>query len=59
MGDIHGCLEPLNRLLEAVGFKKGVDRLICCGDIVDKGKNEKGVIKKLIQLKVCDHKKHS
>lgn len=37
VGDLHGCLEPLSRLLSAVKFDEKRDRLFCVGDLVDRG----------------------
>lgn len=37
VGDLHGCLEPLGRLMEAVQFHPGRDRLFSVGDLVDRG----------------------
>lgn len=37
VGDLHGCLEPLTRLLAAVAFHPGRDRLFSVGDLVDRG----------------------
>lgn len=37
VGDIHGCFEPVEQLLAAVGFNSDADRLISVGDLVDRG----------------------
>jgi bis(5'-nucleosyl)-tetraphosphatase (symmetrical) len=37
VGDIQGCLEPLQCLLEAVGFTPGEDTLWSVGDLVNRG----------------------
>jgi bis(5'-nucleosyl)-tetraphosphatase (symmetrical) len=42
--DIHGCLDEAQELVEKTGYKKGTDRLICLGDLVDRGPNSKGVV---------------
>ena len=36
-GDIHGCYSDLMFLLERVKFNFSKDRLICCGDLIDRG----------------------
>jgi hypothetical protein len=42
VGDIQGCREPLERLLAAVAFVPGRDRLLPVGDLVNKGPDSKG-----------------
>ena len=37
IGDVQGCCEPLQRLLQAMPFDPTRDRLIFCGDIVHRG----------------------
>ncbi|HJL19412.1 MAG TPA: metallophosphoesterase family protein [Sandaracinaceae bacterium LLY-WYZ-13_1] len=44
VGDLHGCLEELERLLDAVGFTAR-DRLIAVGDLVGKGPDGAGVVR--------------
>lgn len=41
--DIHGCLHELETLLEACGFQPEKDRLICLGDLTDRGPDSRGV----------------
>lgn len=43
-GDIHGNLDGLNKALEAVGFDKEKDTLICTGDLVDRGTQNEEVV---------------
>ncbi|MBL9079223.1 MAG: metallophosphoesterase [Planctomycetes bacterium] len=50
VGDIQGCLEPLERLLAAVAFVAGRDRLLPVGDLVNKGPDSPGVLARLMQL---------
>lgn len=50
VGDIQGCREPLERLLEAVRFEAGRDRLLPVGDLVNKGPDSEGVLELLMQL---------
>lgn len=47
IGDIHGCLEELCSLLEALPLEPA-DRVIFLGDYVDRGPDSKGVLSYLI-----------
>jgi bis(5'-nucleosyl)-tetraphosphatase (symmetrical) len=37
IGDIQGCYDELQRLLEMIRFDPAADRLLCCGDLVNRG----------------------
>lgn len=37
VGDIHGCFETLEALLDDVGFDTATDRLLSVGDLIDRG----------------------
>lgn len=50
VGDIQGCPEPLERLLRAVDYEAGRDRLLPVGDLVNKGPDSPGVLQLLMQL---------
>ncbi len=50
IGDIHGCLDPLQRLIQTLK-PNPFDTLVFLGDYVDRGPNSKGVIDYLIELK--------
>jgi serine/threonine protein phosphatase 1 len=50
IGDIHGCLDPFERLLAAIELKAD-DTLVILGDVVDRGPNSRGVIDCLLALK--------
>lgn len=43
VGDVHGCREELEALLEAVGFTSG-DRLVFVGDLIARGPDSLGVL---------------
>jgi len=51
VGDIHGCLDMLKRLVDKIRWDPGADRLIFIGDYIDRGENSKGVIDFIIELK--------
>jgi bis(5'-nucleosyl)-tetraphosphatase (symmetrical) len=50
VGDIQGCREPLERLLRAVDFRAGSDRLLPVGDLVNKGPDSPGTLALLREL---------
>ena len=37
VGDIHGCFQMLDALLERIEFDRGCDRLFSVGDLIDRG----------------------
>src|ERR1700704_4140167 len=43
VGDVHGCREELELLLERVGFTTG-DRLVFVGDLIARGPDSLGVL---------------
>jgi len=44
VGDVHGCLDELEALLDACEFVAGDDRLVFVGDLVAKGPDSAGVV---------------
>jgi len=52
IGDIHGCLVELLRLLLEVNYVQGVDRLISVGDLMDRGPYPNAVVDFLQRLQV-------
>ena len=50
VGDIQGCLDPLHRLLDQVRFNPTVDRLICTGDLINRGPKSLETLKFLRSL---------
>jgi len=50
VGDIHGCLEMLMRLLDVIPWRPGRDRLIFAGDCIDRGTHSKGVVDCILGL---------
>jgi serine/threonine protein phosphatase 1 len=43
VGDIHGCYDELEELLEKVGFDK-TDKVVCVGDLITKGPKSREVL---------------
>lgn len=50
VGDVHGCLEELSELIEKINPSK-TDEVVFVGDLVDKGPDSAGVVKKVRGLK--------
>lgn len=50
IGDIHGCLEPLRRLMGELRPSEG-DEVVFLGDYIDRGPDSKGVIDYLLTLR--------
>ena len=50
IGDIHGELDQLNRLLNSIAPTDN-DRFVFLGDYIDRGKNSKGVVERLIRFR--------
>jgi len=44
VGDVHGCRDEVEALLEAVGFVPHVDRLVFVGDLVVRGPDPRGTL---------------
>lgn len=44
IGDIHGCLGMLKRLMDKIDWRPDRDRLIFLGDYIDRGEDSKGVV---------------
>jgi serine/threonine protein phosphatase 1 len=50
VGDLHGCLNMLVRLIEKIPWRPDKDRLIFIGDYIDRGENPKGVVDYILSL---------
>lgn len=50
IGDIHGCLEEFEELLKTIQYLPNVDRLIVVGDLIDRGPDSVGVVRKCREL---------
>ena len=44
IGDVHGCIEEFNELLATLAPVAGVDTVVLCGDLVDKGPHSAAVV---------------
>jgi serine/threonine protein phosphatase 1 len=49
IGDIHGCARELGTLLTAIAPRHG-DEIVFLGDYIDRGRNSRGVIDRLLEL---------
>ncbi len=50
VGDIQGCYEPLVKLLDQVNFDPSKDKLLCVGDLVNRGPKSLKTLKYLMSL---------
>ena len=51
VGDVHGCLEELDELLRLVELRPGFDRLVFVGDLLDRGPEPVGVVRRARELR--------
>jgi len=50
VGDIHGSLRMLQKLMRTIPWRPDVDRLIFLGDYVDRGEDSRGVIETVMSI---------
>ncbi len=50
VGDVQGCLEELDALLAAIPFDPTRHELWCVGDVVNRGADSAGVLRRLIEI---------
>ncbi|KAF4998159.1 hypothetical protein FGRMN_3363 [Fusarium graminum] len=51
VGDIHGMLDPFEKLLKKIKFNPETDHLVAVGDMINKGPKSSEVIARLMDLK--------
>lgn len=51
VGDIHGCLRTFNDLLESIGFSPQKDSLWLVGDLVNRGADSLGVLRRVYEMR--------
>jgi serine/threonine protein phosphatase 1 len=57
IGDIHGCLETFNRLLDIIGPTQA-DHLYLLGDYIHRGPDSVGVILRILELRKAGYQVH-
>lgn len=50
VGDVHGCLVEMEELLARASYAPGEDRLVFLGDLLDRGPDPVGVLRRVRQL---------
>lgn len=51
IGDVHGCLDELDELLRVAEVRPERDRLVFVGDLMDRGPDPVGVVRRVRELK--------
>ena len=55
IGDVQGCDSALQRLLDAISFSPSRDTLYLLGDLVNRGPDSAGVLRRLMRLGASAH----
>ncbi len=51
IGDIHGCISPLDKLMAQLDIDASQDTLIFVGDYIDRGPDSEGVIDAILDIR--------
>jgi serine/threonine protein phosphatase 1 len=51
IGDIHGCISQLDKLMAQIDIDAGEDTLVFVGDYIDRGPDPKGVIDAILDMR--------
>ncbi len=51
IGDIHGCADRLDRLMEEIPIDPEEDTLVFIGDYIDRGPDPKGVVDRVLKIR--------
>ena len=62
IGDVHGCADELERIIDAFGFVRGSDTLYQTGDIINKGPDMWRAMQTVLKLGILtvrgNHEEH-
>lgn len=50
IGDIHGCIDEFDELIKTLSYKKEQDRVILLGDLIDRGPDSVGVVRRAREM---------
>ena len=53
IGDVQGCDEPLQRLLEKIDFSPSRDQLVILGDLINRGPASRAVLTRMMTYGAC------
>lgn len=52
VGDVHGCIDEFNELITKLSYDPKQDRLILLGDLIDRGPDSVGVVRRAREMKL-------